>query len=120
MPTNYNNIISNIPANNESFNKNNILDCLILFYANEKVIKERLGHKSSSVEKINFYLVNKDFINNLKNNFYYSNIINILIINKYEYDNINEYFKYLESCHSLNEIQKICNNINHINYNITN
>ena len=116
MPTNHNNIISNTPANNESFNKINILDCLILFYANEKVIKERLGHKSSNVEKINFYLVNKDFINNLKNNFYYSNIINILKINKYEYDNINEYFKYLKSFHSLNEIQKICNNINHINY----
>ena len=106
---NNNNIIINLNCN-----KINILNCLILFHANDKQIKKKLTSSIQNDEVFNFYLVNKDFINNFKNRFYYSYINNILS-NNYNYDNFNDYLSNLKFFQSLNEIQKILKNINDIN-----
>ena len=97
----------------EPYNKINILNCLILFYANERQIKKILASSIQNGETLNFYLVNKDFINNFKNRFYYSNIKNILS-NNYNYDHFNDYLNNLEFFQKSDEIQKIIKNINDI------
>ena len=112
--------LSNININNNNIiinlncNKINILNCLILFHANERQIKKILTSSIQNGEVFNFYLVNKDFINNFKKGFYYSYINNILS-NNYDYDNFNDYLSNLEFFQSLNEIQKILKKINDIN-----
>ena len=72
--------INNININD---NKISILKCLILLYGNERLIKKRLSSNIQNGEIFNYYLVNKDFINNFKNKFYYSNINKILSTNNY-------------------------------------
>jgi hypothetical protein len=105
------NIINN---NNLNDNKINILNCLILLYANERLIKKRFSSNIQNGEIFNCYLVNKDFINNFKNKYYYSNIINILSTNNYDYEYFNDYLNNLVSFQSLNEIKEILKNIKDI------
>ena len=109
---NFNNFNNNTFDLND--NKNSILNCLILLYANERLITKRLSSNIKNDEKFNCYLVNKDFINNFKKIFYYSNINNILSNNNYNYDNFNDYLKYLESFQSFTEFQNILRNMKDI------
>ena len=101
---NNNNNFNNININD---NKNIILNCLILLYANERLIKNKLSLNIQNGEIFKCYLVNKDFINNFKNKFYYSNINNILSTYNYNYDNFNDYLNNLAYFQSKNEIQQI-------------
>ena len=115
---NINNINNNTIINNNNNNLNDnkviILRCLILFYGNERIIKQRLSLNIQNGEIFKCNLVNKDFINNLKNKFYYSTINNILSTNDYNYDNFNDYLQYLETFQSMPEIKNILKNINDI------
>ena len=113
---NNNHMVSVLPDinnnNNLNDNKIKILNCLILLYANKRLIKKRLFSNIQNGEIFNCYLVNKDFIKNFKNKFYYSNINNILSI--YNYDDFNIYIQYLEAFQSLSEIKEILKNIKDI------
>ena len=105
--------INNINNININDNKISILNCLILLYDNERLIKKRLSSNIQNGEIFNYYLANKDFINNFKNKFYYSNINNILSTN-YNYDNFNDYINNLKYFQSFPEFQNILRNIKDI------
>ena len=103
---NNNNNFNNINNININDNKNIILNCLILLYANERLIKKKLSSNIQNGEIFKCYLVNKDFINNFKNKFYYSNINNILTKN-YKLYNFYDFLNNLVYFQSINEIQQI-------------
>jgi len=102
---NDNTIINN---NNINLNDNkiSILNCLILFYGNERIIKQRLSSNMQNNEMFKCYLVNIDFINNFKNKFNYSKIYNIFSTYNYNYDSFNIFLNYLNIFQSLPEIQE--------------
>jgi len=106
-----NNNINNNNIINLNDNKVSILRCLILFYGNERIIKQRLSSNMQNNEIFKCYLVNIDFINNFKNKFNYSKIYNIFSTNNYNYDNFNYYLNYLNIFQSLPEIQETLKSI---------
>jgi len=109
---NNNNSIINNNNINLNDNKISILNCLILFYGNEIIIKQRLSSNMQNNEMFKCYLVNIDFINNFKNKFNYSKIYNIFSTNSYyNYDNFNDYLNYLGTFQSLSEIQETLKSI---------
>ena len=104
--------------NNNNINLNNkkisILNCLMLLYANERLIKKILFSNTQNGEIFNCYLVNKDFINNIKDKYYYSNINNILSTYNCNYDDFNIYILHLVNFQSLDEIKEILKKIKDI------
>ena len=100
-----NNINQNV--NNENL-KLNILNCLILLYANKKeIIRLSSPVQSLNYNLENYTLVNKSWIDTFKATFYYDEIKKIISYNENLFNTYNDYINNLNYFHSNSEIKKI-------------
>ena len=102
-PNNNNN--NNNINNNLDKNKMDILKSLILLYANEKEIN-KISSVPYNCELSNYYPINKRWLDNFKEIFYYNKIYNIFSEpKKFTFISYNDYLNNLDSILLFNEIK---------------
>jgi len=89
------------PEESHDLNSENILEQMILLYANEQDFNKSLESKIiDEYDTKEFYIINKDWIENYKNQNYFKEISNIL-------EELDSYYSYKGFCLNLKNIVKI-------------